>query len=217
MSWQALHFRKVRYRFHGRRSAFARSAACFVAGAARLQGQAHISWQQAMCRIRGSRSTFRSVEPRFYTRRRLTPLVENDVVGLALFLDIGLIAKQMAEGHLGKKRENPVCACPPQMTVKIPHSSLLQRFAAVLSVAVSQRKRLDCVCTCDHFMLCICAGVCVCGVRVRVCVCVFALARRRVCLRVSVYVCVFAWLCVLKLERTRLRGSRWFQPAGVLS
>lgn len=53
-----------------------------------------------------------------------------------------------------------------------------------------------------------CRCVCVCGVRVRVCVCVFALARRRVCLRVSVYVCVFAWLCVLKLESCSLLHAR---------
>ena len=39
MSWQAPHFRKVKYRFRGRRGFFARSSIDFVAGAALSQGQ----------------------------------------------------------------------------------------------------------------------------------------------------------------------------------
>ena len=45
ISWQAQHFRKVKYRFRGRRSTFARSSRDFVAGAALSQGQVNISWQ----------------------------------------------------------------------------------------------------------------------------------------------------------------------------
>ena len=45
ISWQAQHFRKVKYRFRGRRSAFARSSVDFVAGAALSQGQLQIPWQ----------------------------------------------------------------------------------------------------------------------------------------------------------------------------
>ena len=41
ISWQAQHFRKVKYRFRGRRSTFARSNI----GAAPSQGQVQISWQ----------------------------------------------------------------------------------------------------------------------------------------------------------------------------
>ena len=59
----ARRFRKVKYRFRGRRSAFARSSIHFVAGAALSQGQVSISWQaqhfrKVKCRFRGRRSTF---------------------------------------------------------------------------------------------------------------------------------------------------------------
>ena len=37
VAWQAQHFRKVKYRFRGRRSTFARSRVDFVAGAALAQ------------------------------------------------------------------------------------------------------------------------------------------------------------------------------------
>ena len=43
LSWQAQHFRKVRYRFRGRHSTFARSSAEFVAGAALSTGRVEIS------------------------------------------------------------------------------------------------------------------------------------------------------------------------------
>ena len=44
-SWQAHHFRKVKYRICGRCSTFARSSAKFVARAALSQGQVQIFWQ----------------------------------------------------------------------------------------------------------------------------------------------------------------------------
>ena len=63
MLWQAQHFRKVKYRFRGRRSTFARSSKDFVAGAALWQGQVQISWQaqhfrKVKYRFCGRRSTF---------------------------------------------------------------------------------------------------------------------------------------------------------------
>ena len=45
ISWQAQHFRKVKYRFGGKRSTFARSSADFFGGAALSQGQVHVLWQ----------------------------------------------------------------------------------------------------------------------------------------------------------------------------
>ena len=45
ISWQAQHFRKVRYRFCGRHSTFARSGTDFVAGTILSQGQVQISRQ----------------------------------------------------------------------------------------------------------------------------------------------------------------------------
>ena len=45
ISHQARHFRKVAYRFRGRRSTFARSGRYLVAGAVLSQGQVQISWQ----------------------------------------------------------------------------------------------------------------------------------------------------------------------------
>ena len=61
--WQAQHFNKVKYRFRGRRSTFARSITDFVAGAALSQGQVQIPWQgqhfrKVKYRFRGRRSTF---------------------------------------------------------------------------------------------------------------------------------------------------------------
>ena len=61
--WQAQHFRTVKCRFCGRRSAFARSSAEFVAGAALSQGQVQNSWQaqhfrKVKFRIRGRCRTF---------------------------------------------------------------------------------------------------------------------------------------------------------------
>ena len=63
ISWQAQHFRKVKYRFRGRCSNFARSSAKFVAGASLSQGQVQISRQaqhfrKVKYRFRGRRSTF---------------------------------------------------------------------------------------------------------------------------------------------------------------
>ena len=63
ISWQEQYFRKVKYRFRGRRSAFARSSAKFVAGAALSQGQVPNSWQaqhfrKVKYRFRGRCSTF---------------------------------------------------------------------------------------------------------------------------------------------------------------
>ena len=63
ISWQAQHFRKVKQRFRGRRSTFARLSRDFVAGAALSQGQVHNSWQvqhfrKVKCTIRGRRITF---------------------------------------------------------------------------------------------------------------------------------------------------------------
>ena len=62
-SWQGQHFRKVRRRFRGRGSIFARSIIDFLAGAAFSQGQVHISWQgqhfrKVKCRFRCRRSNF---------------------------------------------------------------------------------------------------------------------------------------------------------------
>ena len=61
MSWQARHFRRVKYRFRGRRT-FARSSTDFVAGAALSQGQSPNSWQahhfrKVKYRFRGRHST----------------------------------------------------------------------------------------------------------------------------------------------------------------
>ena len=56
-AWQAQHFRKVKYRFRGRRSTFARSSIDFVAGAALSQGQ--------VPKIRGRRSTFARSSTKF--------------------------------------------------------------------------------------------------------------------------------------------------------
>ena len=53
ISWQAPHFRKVKYRFRGRRNSFARSSIDFVAGAALSQALS-ASWGM----VRGRRSTF---------------------------------------------------------------------------------------------------------------------------------------------------------------
>ena len=69
ISWQAQHFRKVKYRFRGRRSTFARSSIGFVAGAALSQGAAStlcelgdgkmqktlalcVNWASGLCRLR---------------------------------------------------------------------------------------------------------------------------------------------------------------------
>ena len=61
ISWQAQHFRKVKYSFRGRRSTFARSSKDFVAGAAFSPGQVQNSWQvkhfrKIKCRMRDRRS-----------------------------------------------------------------------------------------------------------------------------------------------------------------
>ena len=60
ISWQAQCFRKVKDRFRGRRSTFARSGTDFVAGAVLSQGQAQISryFRKVRYRFRGRRSTF---------------------------------------------------------------------------------------------------------------------------------------------------------------
>ena len=66
ISWQAQHFRKVKYIFRGRRSTFARSSAKFVAGASLSQGQVQHSWQaqhfrKVKYRFRGRHSIFVSL------------------------------------------------------------------------------------------------------------------------------------------------------------
>ena len=70
ISWHARHFRKVvamlsqvRYKFRGRRSAFAKCGTDFAAGAALSQGHVQISWQaqyfrKVRYRFRSRRSTF---------------------------------------------------------------------------------------------------------------------------------------------------------------
>ena len=45
ISWQAQRFREVKCRFRGRSSAFARSSAVSVAGAALSQGLVRVPWQ----------------------------------------------------------------------------------------------------------------------------------------------------------------------------
>ena len=77
ISWQAQHFRKVKYRFRGRRSTFARSSAKFVAGAAISQGQVQNSWQahhfrKVKYRIRGRCSTFARSSAKFVARAALS-------------------------------------------------------------------------------------------------------------------------------------------------
>ena len=62
ISWQAHHFRKVKYRIRGRCSTFARSSAKFVARAALSQGQVQILWQA---------QHFRKVKHRFGGRRSI--------------------------------------------------------------------------------------------------------------------------------------------------
>ena len=53
ISWQAQRFRKVRYRFRGRRSTFARCGPDFVAGTILSEGQVQISQQaQHFCKVR---------------------------------------------------------------------------------------------------------------------------------------------------------------------
>ena len=61
-SWQAQHFRKVKYKIRGRRITFARSSTEIVAGAALSQGQVQNSWhaqhfRKVKCRFCGRRST----------------------------------------------------------------------------------------------------------------------------------------------------------------
>ena len=70
ISWQAQHFQKVRCRFQGRRSTFARSSVDFVAGAALSQGQVPNSWQaqhfrKVKYRFRGRRSRFARSSAKF--------------------------------------------------------------------------------------------------------------------------------------------------------
>ena len=65
LSWQAQHFCKVKYKFGGRRSTFAKSKTNFLAGATLSQGQVQLSWQaqrfrKVKYRFRGKRSTFAS-------------------------------------------------------------------------------------------------------------------------------------------------------------
>ena len=62
-SWQAQHFRKVKYKIRGRRITFARSSTEFVAGVALSQGQVQILWQaqhfsKVKHRFGGRRSIF---------------------------------------------------------------------------------------------------------------------------------------------------------------
>ena len=69
--------RKVKYRFRGRRSTFARSSAKFVAGAALSQGQVQNSWQahhfrKVKYRICGRCSTFARSSAKFVARAALS-------------------------------------------------------------------------------------------------------------------------------------------------
>jgi hypothetical protein len=79
--------------------------------------------------------------------------------------------------------------------------SLLNFFAAVLTVRVAITLRCVCVCVC----VCVCACVCVC-VCLRVCECVYACVCVCVCMCVSVcvYVCVCLCVCVHMCLTSRL-------------
>ena len=77
IAWQAQHFRKVKYRFRGRRSTFARSSDKFVAGAALSQGQVQNSWQahhfrKVKYRICDRCSTFAKSSAKFVARAALS-------------------------------------------------------------------------------------------------------------------------------------------------
>ena len=76
-SWQAQHFRKVKYKIRGRRSTFARSSTEFVAGAALSQGQVQNSWHA---------QHFRKVKYRFCGRRSTLARSSTDLVAGAAFL-----------------------------------------------------------------------------------------------------------------------------------
>ena len=76
-SWQAQHFRKVKYKIRGRRITFARSSTEFVAGAALSQGQVQNSWHA---------QHFRKVKYRFCGRRSTLARSITDLVAGAAFL-----------------------------------------------------------------------------------------------------------------------------------
>ena len=77
ISWQAQHFRKVKYKIRGRRITFARSSTEFVAGAALSQGQVQNSWHA---------QHFRKVKYRFCGRRSTLARSSTDLVAGAAFL-----------------------------------------------------------------------------------------------------------------------------------
>ena len=76
-SWQAQHFRKVKYKIHGRRITFARSSTEFVAGTALSQGQVQNSWHA---------QHFRKVKYRFCGRRSTLARSSTHLVAGAAFL-----------------------------------------------------------------------------------------------------------------------------------
>ena len=76
-SWQAQHFRKVKYKIRGRRITFARSSTECVAGAALSQGQVQNSWHA---------QHFRKVKYRFCGRRSTLARSSTDLVAGAAFL-----------------------------------------------------------------------------------------------------------------------------------
>ena len=77
ISWQAQHFRKVKYKIRGRRITFARSSTEFVAAAALSQGQVQNSWHA---------QHFRKVKYRFCGRRSTLARSSTDLVAGAAFL-----------------------------------------------------------------------------------------------------------------------------------
>ena len=92
-SWQAHHFRKVKYRICGRCSTFARSSAKFVARAALSQGQVQILWQaqhfsKVKHRFGGRRSIF--ARSTFAAGARKSQLLSTKVVREVNFRSWGL-------------------------------------------------------------------------------------------------------------------------------
>ena len=71
ISWQAWHFRNVKYTIRGRRITFGRSSTEFVAGAALSQGQVQNSWHA---------QHFRKVKYRFCGRRSTLARSSTDLV-----------------------------------------------------------------------------------------------------------------------------------------
>ena len=97
ISWQAQHFRKVKYKIRGRRITLARSSTEFVAGAALSQGQVQNSWhaqhfRKVKYRFCGRRSTLArsSTGSTFATGARKSQLLSTKVVREVNFRSWGL-------------------------------------------------------------------------------------------------------------------------------